>query len=204
MQNNSDDKSLAIRKTVELTSLLNQAVEHHNHVGAARGAVANAQQLALFHAWQAGICLNNMKRLVGHGNWENWCQINFCKAFGISDRTARLYMKIDTDNADLRNLPPNRQRVADLRFDTIRKYAYRFIPDKAAPHKEGDIKFPRSVSFLNIANEYSRLKHRHISGLEHVDFEEAKEETVELYQFLRWLRGDDSRNPWQPSHRRRR
>ena len=198
MQKNIDEKSLAVRKT-ELKNLLNEAVEQHNHAEAARAAVANAQQLAVFHAWQAGIRLNNMKRLVGHGNWQTWCESNFCKPFGISDRTARLYMKIDTDNAHLRDLPPNRQRVADLKFDTIRKYAYGFIPEKAQSNKEGDSKFPRLVSFLNIANEYNRLKHRHVDDLEGVDFQEAKQETVELYQFLRWLHGDTSRNPWENS-----
>ena len=60
MQKDRDEKPLAIRKT-ELTNLLNEAVEHHNHVEAARAAVASAQQLALFHAWQAGIRLNKMK-----------------------------------------------------------------------------------------------------------------------------------------------
>jgi hypothetical protein len=105
-------------------------------------------------------------------------------------------MKIDTDNAHLRDLPPNRQRVANLKFDTIRKYAHGFIPEKGQPNKEGDIKFPRLVSFLNITNEYNRLKYRHVNGLEGVNFPEARDETVELYQFLRWLHGDDPRNPW--------
>jgi hypothetical protein len=203
MQKNLDERSLAVRKT-DLKNLLTEAVEHHNHVEAARAAVENAQQLALFHAWQAGIRLNNMKRLVGYGNWQNWCEINFCKPFGVSDRTARLYMKIDTDNAHLRHLPANRQRVADLRFDTIRKYAYTLIPEKAQPSHEDNIKFPRLVSFLNIVNEYNRLKNRHVDDLEGVDLEEARDETVELYQFLRWLHGDDSRNPWEASHSRRR
>jgi hypothetical protein len=198
MQKDTKEKSLAVRKA-ELENLLTEAVEHHNYVEAARSAVANAQQLALFHAWQAGIRLNNMKKLVGHGNWQSWCEINFCKPFGVSDRTARLCMKIDTDNAHLRNRPPNRQRVADLKFDTIRKHAYGFIPEKAQPNKEGDIKFPRLVSFGNIINEYNRLRYRHINGLEGVDFELAKKDTVELYQFLRWLHGDTLRNPWEAS-----
>jgi hypothetical protein len=78
MQKNIDEKSLAVRKT-ELKNLLNEAVEHHNHVEAARAAVANAQQVALFHAWQAAVRLNAMKRLVGHGNWQNSRETNFCK-----------------------------------------------------------------------------------------------------------------------------
>lgn len=201
MQKNIDEKSLAVRKT-ELIDLLNEAVEHHNHVEAARAAVANAQQLALFHAWQAGIRLNKMKTLIGHGGWRDWLEGNFCKPRGISYQTAVLYMKIDKENAELRNVDANIQRVRDLKFDTIRKYAYALIPEKAQPSNEENIKFPRFVSFLNIVNEYKRLKFRHISGLERVDFDEAKGETMELYQFLRWLHNDTSHNPWGDSRSR--
>ena len=70
MQENVNEKPLAVRRT-ELKNLLNEAVEHHNHVETARTAVENAQQLALFHAWQAGIRLNKMKELIGHGHWLN-------------------------------------------------------------------------------------------------------------------------------------
>lgn len=203
MQEKVNEKPLAVRRT-ELKNLLNEAVEHHNHVETARTAVENAQQLALFHAWQAGIRLNKMKELIGHGHWLNWLDINFCKPHGLAERTAHAYMKIDTDNAELRHVKPNPQRVADLKFDTIRKYAYGFIPEKAQPNKEGDIKFPRLVSVGNIVNEYNRLKYRHVNGLEGVDFQLAKKDTVELYQFLRWLHGDTSRNPWEASSSRRR
>jgi hypothetical protein len=203
MQENTEEKSLAIRKT-ELENLVTEAVEHHNHVEAARAAVANAQQLALFHAWQAGIRLNKMKALIGHGSWRDWLAGNFCSPRAISYQTAVLYMKIDKENAELRNVDANIQRVRDLKFDTIRKYAYRFIPEKAQPNREGNIKFPRLVHFLNIVNEYHRLKYRHVNGLQGVNFEEAKRQTVELYQFLRWLHGDDSRNPWETSRSRRR
>ena len=203
MQENVNEKPLAVRRT-ELKNLLNEAVEHHNRVEAARAAVANAQQLALFHAWQAGIRLNNMKRLVGHGNWQNWCETNFCHPRGISYQTAVLYMEIDKENAELRNVDANIQCVRDLKFDTIRKYAYGFIPEKAQPNKEGAIKFPRLVSVGNIVNEYNRLKYRHVNGLEGIDFQLAKKDTVELYQFLRWLHGDTSRNPWEAEHPRRR
>lgn len=106
-------------------------------------------------------------------------------------------MKIDHDN-------PNALHVAHLKFDSVRKYRLSLVPEKPQPNREGDIKFRRFVSFLNIVNEYHRLKNRHIDGLEGVDFQEAKAETVELYQFLRWLHGDDPSNPWKASHSRRR
>jgi hypothetical protein len=186
---------LTIRKS-ELSELLAEAVVHHNHVEAARGAAENAQQLALFHAWQAGIRLNKIKTLVGHGNWQDWLEENFCQPRRITERTAQLYMKIDNDNPHLRNVKPNLKRVSDLRFDTVRKYMIGFVPEKAQPEHAGNKKFPRLASFLNIANEYSRLKQRHIDGLQSVDFQEAREETKELYQFLRWLHSDSTINPW--------
>jgi hypothetical protein len=104
-------------------------------------------------------------------------------------------MKIDHDN-------PNALHVAHLKLDSIRKYRLSLVPEKPQPNIEGDIKFPRLVSFLNIANEYSRLKERHINGLERVDFDEAKAETLELYQFLRWLHNDTMDNPWEDSRSR--
>jgi hypothetical protein len=185
-------KELAIRD--ELRALVKETGDHHKHCEAARAAVANAQQLAMFHAWQAGIRLNRMKALIGHGNWQEWVAAN---VRGISERTVRLYCKIDNDNPELRDVKPNRQRVADLKFDTIRKYAIGFVPEKEQPQHAGNAKFPRLVSFLNIANEYARLKQRHIDGLQRIDFDEAREETIELYQFLRWLHGDARANPWK-------
>jgi hypothetical protein len=201
MERTTDEKQLATRQT-QLAELLDEAVEHHNHVEAARAAVANAQQLALFHAWQAGIRLNKMKALVPHGSWQDWLEVNFCNARGISYQTAVLYMKIDKENAELRDVEANLQRVRDLKFDTIRKYAYGFIPEKSKPNEEWDIKFRRPFSFGNIVNEYNRVKYRHISGLQAVDFEEIREETVDLYQFLRWLHGSDPHNPWDARQRR--
>jgi hypothetical protein len=114
-------------------------------------------------------------------------------------------MKIDSDNADLRE-EAKTQRVAPreadfqlltkLKFDTIRKYAFSFIPEKHDPYKGKDIKFDRLCSFLSIVNEYNRLKYRHVCGLQAVDFAETREEAVELYQFLQWLYGDSASNPW--------
>lgn len=184
-------KELAIRD--ELRNLLKETIDHHRLCDAARAAVENAQQLAMFHAWQAGIRLNKIKALVGRGNWLPWVAAN---VRGISERTVEIYLKIDNDNPELRNVKPNPQRVADLKFDTIRKYAIGFVPEKEQPDHEGNIKFRRLVSFLNIVNEYALLRQRHVDGLQLVDFKEAREETADLYQFLRWLHGAARANPW--------
>ena len=112
-------------------------------------------------------------------------------------------MKIDKDNAALR---PKVQRVgqgeidfqllARLRFDTVRKYAIGFVPEKKQIKHKGNVKLEKLVSFLNIVNEYEKLKHRHTHGLQLVDFEEVREETGELLDFLLWVHNRSESNPW--------
>jgi len=146
-----------------------------------------------------------MKALIPRGDWITWLELNFCGPVKVSLRTAQLYMKIDSDNAGLRD-QAKAQRVAPtqsdlqllrkLKLDTIRKYADSFIPEKPDPNKGGDIKFPPHYSFLNIINEYNRLRYRHVCGLHEVNFEDVRKEAKELYQFLRWVNGDSEQNPW--------
>jgi len=205
METISTQKQITLRKKSEIKDLLKETINHHDHCEAARALVLSAQRAALWHAWQAGIRLNRMKALIGRGDWLDWLDLNFCKPLKISVRTAQVYMKIDMDNADLREAAKT-QRVAPtqadfqllmkLKADTIRKYAFGFIPKKDEPNKDGDIRFPRSYSFLNIINEYNRVRNRHVTELEAVDFVETREDTLELYQFLQWLHGDAPNNPW--------
>jgi hypothetical protein len=196
-------KELAVRKD-EIQHLLEETLDHHKHCTAAVGAVENARDVALFHAWQAGIRLNKMKALIGHGNWQDWVQANFCGSRGVSIDTAQLYMKIDNQNEKVRDLQnPKTEHVRFLKFDTIRKYAIALVPAKEQPEHAGDVKLSQFVSFLNIANEHARLKQRHVEGLQLVDFDEAREEMRELYQLLRWLYGDSAVNPWECSPARR-
>jgi hypothetical protein len=72
------------------------------------------------------------------------------------------------------------------------------VPSKEQPVHEGNVKFGRSVNLENMANEYARLKQRHVEGLQLVDFDEAREQMREPYQFMRWLYGDSAVNPWAP------
>lgn len=51
-------------------------------------------------------------------------------------------MKIDSDNPELRHVKPNRLRVADLKFNTIRKCAIGFLAEKDRPQLEENVKFP--------------------------------------------------------------
>lgn len=205
MQKSTNGKELAIRKE-EIRDLLKEAIAHHKYCETARGSVLSAQQVAMWHGWQTGIRLNEMKELIGSGNWQDWLELNFCQEADVTIRTAQIYMKIDSDNSELRDKAktkrvspgkPDLQLLTRLKFDTIRKYVIGFVPEKDQPEHDGNIKFPRLVSFLNIVNEFARLKQRHVEGLQLVDFNEAREETGELYHFLRWLHHDAQANPWE-------
>jgi hypothetical protein len=180
--------------------LRQEIVYHHNQFQSARSSVLSAMQIGLWHKWQCGVRLNRLKPIIGTGNWTLWVEAHL----PFDERTAQRYMKIDNDNPALRSkatemsgTEPDLQILATLASeDTKRKHAIEFVPEKEQPEHKGNAKFGRSVSFLNIANEYARLKQRHRDGLQLVDFEEAREETIELYQFLRWLHGAIDSNPW--------
>jgi len=198
-------KEVSLHEKAGIKELLKEATEHHGQCEVAYASVVRGQRLALWHAWQAGIRLNEMKALIPRGDWVDWLDLNFCQPVKVSLRTAQLYMKIDADNADLRDqtkmqlVAPTEsdlQLLTKLKLDTIRKYAYSFIPKKPDPNKGKDIKFPRPYSFLNIVNEHNRVRYRHSCGLHPVDIAEVREETNELYQFLRWVNGDSEKNPW--------
>jgi len=194
MQTSTTQKQLAANRAGEIRQLAGEAKQFHAEAEEARAATEYHVTTAIEKAWQCGKRLNAIKAILGHGNWLPWLRNNWPE---LTVRTAQSYMKIDHDN-------PNALRVAHLKFDSIRRYRLGLVPEKEQPNKERDTKFPRFVSFLNIANEYNRLKHRHVDGLQGVDFQEAKEETMELYQSLRCLHGDDSRNAWEASRSRRR
>jgi len=193
-QTSTTEKQLVASRVGEIQRLAEEARQFHAAAEEARAAAEYHATTAIEKAWQCGKRLNAIKAIVGHGNWLPWLRHNWPE---LTERTAQSYMKIDHDN-------PNALRVAHLKFGSIRRYRLGLAPEKEQPNKGRDIKFPRLVSFLNIANEYSRLKYRHVNGLQGVDFQEAREETGDLYQFLRWLHGDDSRNPWEvPDSRHR-
>lgn len=205
MQTTPTKKQTILQKKSEITDLLNGAIEHHGHCETARASVLERQRLALWHAWQVGLRLNSIKALIPRGDWGDWLELNFCNPSKISVRTAQVYMKIDTDNANLR-AEAKTQRVAPietdfqllrkLKFDTIRKYAFGFVPEKDRPNNQRDVRLERLASLGQVLNHYDRLKYRHISGLQLVDFAFVRKETRELYQFLQWVHGDSARSPW--------
>jgi hypothetical protein len=178
----------------ELLDLMNKA----------EASVYRNVNLANYRAWEFGRFLTRAKHELGHGLFSHWRNATLPK---IHERKAQRCQELFANNSNATVLSDFSDRslkkwVGALNHDSVRKFRLGYVPDKFQPKHKGNVKFPRLVSFLNIVNEYSRLKQRHISGLEHVNFEETKEETMELYQFLRWLHGDGSRNPWDVSHSR--
>src|SRR5260370_38283928 len=159
METTPTKKQTILQKKSEITELLNEAIEHHEHCETARASVLERQRLALWHAWQVGIRLNSIKALIPRGDWGDWLELNFCNPSKISVRTAQVYMKIDTDNANLR-AEAKTQRVAPieadfqlltkLRFDTIRKYAFGFIPEKERPNNQRDVRLERLATLGNL------------------------------------------------------
>ncbi|HEX3818606.1 MAG TPA: hypothetical protein VHW03_09990 [Chthoniobacterales bacterium] len=167
----------------DIRALLAKAIEHHEAAQAAKTEVEDKQKFALREAWQAGIALNQLKALFPHGSWIPWLLVNFCKARDVSYRTAALYMKIASENSNV-------QRVADLKFDTVRKYALSFAPEKEKPQLSGNVKLPKLLHHLTVVNEFNRWKRRRDTGQIEKDEEEERRDYRELYDWLRELYGD--------------
>jgi Protein of unknown function (DUF3102) len=153
MQESTNEKQLSVNRACEIRQLADEAKQFHAEAQEACAAVEHHVTTAIEKAWQCGKRLNAIKALVGHGNWLPWLRSNWPE---LTVRTAQSYMRIDHDN-------PNALHVAHLRLDSIRKYRLSLVPEKPQPNVEGDMKFPRLVSFLNIVNEYERLKYRHVT-----------------------------------------
>jgi len=183
MQTIATEQSL---KTSELRRLTKEAKQLYTETEKVRDQVEAGAMSALEKAWQCGKRLNAIKTIIGHGNWLTWLNSNLPE---VTESTAQRYMKIDRDN-------PKAARVRDLKFDSLRKHCLTFVPEKSEPNKHRDVTFPRSISLANVVNEYNRLKYRHQQGLEAMDFGLAREETVELYEWLGFIHGDREVDPW--------
>lgn len=170
-----------------ITELLTVAIACHDHHQEARQSVEDDQQEALDWAWKSGKALNQIKPLIGHSNWTPWLSSNWVsKKLQRSVRSAQSYMKIDADN-------PNALRVADLNFDTIRKYRIGFVPDKIKPPLKGNVTFPRLTCDLKFVNEWHRWKRRRDTGQGvEKNIKEERRNCREMYEWMRSeLYGDD-------------
>ena len=208
MQTITDKKSLALTNKAEITDLVEKAKKTIRDMVNLEGEFLRTRDFLMLRGWILGSHLAELKQRIPHGDWEKWLPANFSE-LGGTDRyrleVAKRSIKLFRDNQSphlLRfkshGIPCDLGQSRKLfNCDSERKFMWRYIPEKQRPQIDDDKKFPRSVSLLNIANEYNRLRHRHINGLQLVDFEEAKEETGELLQFLKWLHGESPHNPWE-------
>jgi hypothetical protein len=188
----TDSKANALSTKTELSELLGKADEELDGINGSESDFLNLRDALMLRGWKLGGLLCQMKEIVGHGNWEKWLPVSMPKlgaAAGTRLNNAKRCMKLFRENQTV---------GGKLKFscDSERKFMWRYIPEKQRP-KVKDPRFPRSVSFLNIANEFKRLQHRHVAGIQRVDFDEAREETVELYEFLKWLHRDCPVSPWE-------
>jgi hypothetical protein len=164
----------------------------------AESGVYRNVNLANYRAWEFGRYLARAKEQIGHGNFETWRKSAFPK---VHERKIQRCHQLYRDNSKVTVLSLLNDQALDrwvrsLNLDSVRKFRLGYVPDKHQPNKGKDVKLPRLHSFLNIVNEYERLKYRHVNGLQEVDLVEAREELVEFYAFCKWLYKDSDDNPW--------
>jgi hypothetical protein len=188
-------KEIVVRKS-ELKALLADALCFHDLCEGFRQRVAEDQKSAIWFAFLAGVRLLQIKPSIPTGDWMTWVEFNFCAPRGISDREARRYIQIANEQAKL--IPKinwtrvskgevDYELVAQFKFDSIRKYSITFVEEKSQPEHEDNFKFPRLASMINIVNEFERVFSRHVDGLQLMDLDEVREDTVPLYRFLKCI-----------------
>lgn len=176
MQTSTELATTNNQRKSEIETLLAEANQHQQQCQACVRDVGTAQQNALWHAWQIGIRLNAIKEKIGHGDWMDWLNLNFCEPNKITTRTAQNYMKIDADNTNLRDAAnPKTKRfsqttidlqlLSKLKHDTVRKHAFAFVPEKKRPKLRGNKKFARLMHHITVVNEFNRWKRRREIGL---------------------------------------
>jgi hypothetical protein len=164
----------------ELLKELAEAKRLHEEAVEARKLIELSDRTELERAWQCGKRLNHLKDQLPHGQWEPWIKSHWPK---LQRRTRQLYMKIDSDN-------PNAQRVAHLKFDSIRKYAIAKVPKKERPAEPGDQSFSKPEHHSTVVNEIARLFQRIDAGQQKVTEDELRRDFRPAYERLQRLYGD--------------
>ncbi|MEN3369970.1 MAG: hypothetical protein V7609_2113 [Verrucomicrobiota bacterium] len=161
----------------ELLKELAEAKRLHDEAIAARKLIEKADRTELERAWLCGKKLNHLKEQLPHGQWEPWIKSHWPT---LKKRTRTLYMKIDRDN-------PNVQRVAHLKFDSIRKYAIDKVPKKKHSKEAGDQSFSKPEHHSTVVNEFARLFQRIDAGQQKVDEDELRKDFRSTYERLQRL-----------------
>ena len=121
-----------------LNSIAGDIRNHHDKVKAAHGK-------ALEHAKKAGEALSEAKEQVSHGEWATWLERN---APEVSDRTARVYMRIANNWEQIES---KTAESADLSIDKATKLISKPKPAPAAIKDAGG--GDDSIKGENVATE---------------------------------------------------
>ncbi|GEM_PF-3780307 len=134
---------------------------------------------SLDRAWRLGKVLNQIKGMVGTGNWLLWLEANWPE---LHERTAQRFMVLDREN-------PEAQTIEDLSPDSVRKFRLGYVPAKERPELEGDQSFARQPHYLTLVNDWRRLHRRMETGLCDLDPTEARRDLKPVFDWLCGLYG---------------
>jgi len=126
-----------------------------------------------------GRVLNQIKGMVGAGNWLLWLEANWPE---LTERNAQRFMVLDREN-------PGAKSIKDLDSDSVRKFRLGYVPVKERPALEGDQTFSRAPHYLTLVNDFRRLHRRVETGLCVLDVDEARRDLKPVYDWLCELYG---------------
>ncbi len=134
---------------------------------------------AIDRAWRLGLCLAEIKRAVGHGNWLGWIEANL----PVGERQAQRYIELAAAN-------PSAKTAADLSEDSVRKFRLGYVPEKERPELDGDAEIKPTVHHLTLLNDFRRLHRRIEIGAASFDREEARRDLRPMWEWLSELYAD--------------
>jgi hypothetical protein len=129
---------------------------------------------ALDRAWQFGKRLNQLKEIVGHGDWMKWREDSFP---GLDDRAAQSCQALD-------RLNPNARNSAYLSKESVRKFRYGYVPVKERPALKGDQTFSRPSHHSSVVVECNKLAQRIDAGQYAPDKNELRRDFKPFYEWL--------------------
>ena len=100
----------------ELERLRSETRRLHAEAEAIKETVWTGAMSALERAWQCGKRLNEMKSIIGHGNWLTYLQSQLPE---ISESTAQRYMKINFQKTAFQRAVRHRTLLLERAFQCV-------------------------------------------------------------------------------------
>ena len=72
-----------------------------------------------------------------------------------------------------------------MKFDTVRKHAYSYVPEKDRPKLEDRHKIPRLMHHLTVVNEFSKWQRQRSIGLIQANPTEERRDFQPMFDWLR-------------------